>query len=53
MIDAIVMFGWTFIIIFACAMLWALKETTEYKNRPTHHDGEVGSHYEITKRRTK
>tara|TARA_R110002012_G_C11553744_1_gene602738 strand:- start:262 stop:423 length:162 start_codon:yes stop_codon:yes gene_type:complete len=53
MIEAIAMFGWTCIVVFALALLWALKETSDIKNRETHHDGRKGSFYEISNRRDK
>ena len=53
MIEASVMFGWTCIIVAVVALLWALKETSDIKSRETHHDGRVGSFYEISNRRDK
>ena len=53
MVEAIVMFGWTFLIIFVVAILWALKETADIQSRETHHDGHVGSFNEISNRRDK
>lgn len=49
MIEAIALFGWTFII----TMIIIVLKASDTNNKESHHDGRVGSFYEISNRRDK